>query len=389
MESIETMDLETLESDEEFRYTMFPLKHMEMWYMYKKSQSYFWVEDIGNSELAKDAVKFAEMPPEKKHFILRILIFFVVSDGLVNENLEKNFDRIKTREYKLWRNYQMMMEDIHSISYSLLLDTYVKDSYLKSQMFDAIKNFPTIRKKVEWIHKWLCRDNDVHRLDDTTINALKLLKKSVSKSYKSSLILENAENVDSQFDIDPAVQDLFKKIDEPKPSIGTVILINAILEGLFFSGSFCAIFWLQEQGELHALGKYNELISRDEGTHAIFAIKAYNNHIKNKLSEQKVHEIFKEAVEIENEFISDALPKGMIGMNSELMSQYIKYVADQLLTELNYSKIYNVDNPFPFMQKQSISVRMASFFESVPTEYRIAGANTTIEQQLITDDENF
>ena len=203
------------------------------------------------------------------------------------------------------------------------------------------------------------------------------------------LILESSENPNSQVDLDPKIQDLFQKIDEDRPTLATIILINVIVEGLFFSGSFCAIFWLQEQGQLHGLGKLNELISRDEGTHTVFAIHAYNNHIINKLSQEKVHLIIREAVDIEVEFIAEALPKGMIGMNAELMAQYIKFVADNLLKELQYQTIYNVENPFPFMQKQSISVRMSDFFKSVPVEYRIAGANTTSAQQTINVDEDF
>ncbi len=381
--------MEKLESEDEFRYTMFPLKHMEMWEMYKKSQSYFWTEDVANSLLAKDAIEFAGMPKDQQHFILRILVFFAGSDGIVNENLENYFSRIRTREYKLWRNFQMAMEDIHSIAYSLLLDTYVRDKKEKDNLFHGLETIPTIREKVTWIHKWLCFSNDIHKLDQPTIAALQALKSATLKSYKSSLMLEGAQNPDSMVGLAPEIQKLFAKIDEPQPSLAKVILINVIVEGLFFSGSFCAIFWFQERGQLHALGKLNELISRDEGTHTVFAIHAYNNHIQNKLPSAIVHDIMREAVEIEANFIREALPKGMLGMNSDMMTNYIKFVADNLLSELQYPKIYGVENPFPFMQKQSISVRMSDFFKSVPVEYRIAGANMTAAEQTIATDENF
>jgi len=381
--------MEPLEDPSKFRYTMFPLEFMDMWAMYKKSQSYFWTEDVANSLLAKDAIEFATLSPAKKHFILRILVFFVVSDGVVNENLEKYFDRITAREYKLWRNFQMAMEDIHSISYSLLLDTYVKDPVEKARLFQAVETIPTIQAKVSWIHKWLCRENDLHRLEPETIEALHILKNAALKTYKAALIMEDAENPSSQVDLRPDIAELFRKIEEPRPSLATIILINVIVEGLFFSGSFCAIFWMQEAGELHGLGKLNELISRDEGTHTVFAINAYNHHIRERLPQDQVHRIIEEAVEIESQFISDALPKDMLGMNSRMMTQYIKFVADNLLGELCYQPLYQVENPFPFMQKQSISVRMSDFFKSVPVEYRLANANTTAAQQVICDDENF
>jgi ribonucleotide reductase beta subunit family protein with ferritin-like domain len=382
--------MEPLEDPNNFRYTMFPLEHLPMFQMYKKSQSYFWTEDVANSLLAKDAIEFAQLTPDKKHFILRILVFFAGSDGIVNENLEKYFDRITAREYKLWRNFQMAMEDIHSIAYSLLLDTYVKDPKEKSRLFHGLENVPTIKKKVDWVHKWLCHTNDLHQLTPETMEALLILKQATLKSYKAGLILESADNPNSLTDLHPAIQQLFHKIDEPRPSLATIIFINVIVEGLFFSGSFCAIFWFQEQGELHALGKLNELISRDEGTHTVFAIAAYNSHLQHKLTQSWAHAIIREAVDIEADFIADSLPKGMLGMNSQMMTQYIRFVADNLLKELNYETLYNVENPFPFMQKQSISVRMSDFFKSVPVEYRLAGANTTANQQTIAgDDEDF
>lgn len=381
---------EPLENEDSFRYTMFPLEHMDMWEMYKKSQSYFWTEDVANSLLAKDAIEFASFPPDKRRFILHILVFFAGSDGIVNENLEEYFGRIKNREYKLWRNFQMAMEDIHSIAYSLLLDTYVKNPKEKERLFDGLSNIPTIKSKVDWIHRWMCHKNDIHRLDGETVTALKLLKSVVLKSYKSSLMLEEADNTSSLTDISPMIASLFEKIEQPQPSLATVIYINVIVEGLFFSGSFCAIFWFQEQGQLHALGKLNELISRDEGTHTIFAINAYNNHIAGRLDTSIAHQIMREAVDIESRFIADALPHGMLGMNSALMTQYIQFVADNLLGELQYPKIYHVQNPFPFMQKQSISVRMSDFFKSVPVEYRLAGANSTADEQTIAiNDEDF
>lgn len=372
---------EPLEDPENFRYTMFPIQYGDMFEMYKKSQSYYWVEDVLNELLAKDAAEWETLSEKERHFILRVLVFFVVSDGVVNENLGTYFDRISCREYQLWKNFQMMMEDIHSIVYSLLLDTYIKNEDQKKKLFNAVETMPTIKRKVAWIHKWMCKENDLHKLDDESWEALQLLKQSATITYQAALTLEGVRNVNSQEELDPRLKKLFEKLETPRPSLARIIFLNAIVEGVFFSGSFCAIFWMADQGKLHGLAKANELISRDEGTHTMFAIHAYKNYVVNKLSPEMAAQIMQEAVDIEADFIADALPEGMINMNATMMTEYIQFVANGLMREMGYDEIYKAENPFPFMNKQSISVRMCDFFKSVPVEYRHADSGMSAQDQ--------
>lgn len=294
------------------RFVMFPIKDNSIWEMYKKSVDSFWrPEEI---DLVKDINHWKILNDDEKHFIKMILAFFASSDGIVLENLAVRFmSEVKLAEARAFYGFQIAMENIHSETYSLLIDTLIKDEEEKHKLFNSIDNFPCIKKKADWAEKW---------------------------------------------------------IGDKKASFATRLLAFACVEGIFFSGAFCSIFWLKTRGLMDGVCFSNELISRDEALHTEFAILLYSR-LTQKLSKKKIQEIVKNAVEIEIEFICEALPCRLIGMNSTLMEQYVKFVADRLVVQLGSEKIYNVENPFPFMEMISIESK-TNFFEKRVSEYALA-----------------
>lgn len=312
------------------RFVLFPIKHNAIWEMYKKAEASFWTaEEI---DLAQDLQDWnTKLNDEERHFIKHVLAFFAASDGIVNENLAINFlNEVQYPEARCFYGFQVMIENIHSETYSLLIDTYIKEPAEKDKLFHAIDTVPCVGKKAEWALKW--------------IN---------SKSFAERLIA------------------------------------FAAVEGIFFSGSFCSIFWLKKRGLMPGLTFSNELISRDEGLHCDFACLIYNQ-LKNKLSVERITEIITNAVSIEKEFVSDALPVRLIGMNAELMCQYIEFVADRLLQSLGCPKFYNAANPFPFMEMISLQGK-TNFFEKRVAEYQKAGVmgGKTEEKNVFKLDEDF
>lgn len=295
------------------RFVLFPIQHNDIWEFYKKAEASFWTaEEIDLSQDLKDWQN--TMNDDEKHFIKHVLAFFAASDGIVNENLAENFvAEVQYTEAKFFYGFQIAVENIHSETYSLLIDTYVKDPKEKDYLFHAIETMDCVKKKADWALRWIDEGNFAERL-----------------------------------------------------------VAFAAVEGIFFSGSFCSIFWLKKRGLMPGLSFSNELISRDEGLHCDFACLLYNNHVKNQLSEETVQAIIKDAVEIEKEFVTDALPVKLIGMNSDLMCQYIEFVADRLLDELGCDKIYNSTNPFDFMEMISLQGK-TNFFEKRVGEYQKAG----------------
>jgi ribonucleotide reductase beta subunit family protein with ferritin-like domain len=294
------------------RYVMFPIEDHSIWQMYKKQVDCFWrAEEI---DFSKDLTSWKTLNNDEKYFIKMILAFFAASDGIVVENLGIRFmSEVQTSEARAFYGFQIAMENIHSEVYSLLIDTYVKDSGEKMKLFKAVENFPCIKKKADWAIKW---------------------------------------------------------INDKKSSFATRLLAFACVEGIFFSGAFCSIYWLKKRGKMPGLTFSNELISRDEALHTEFAILLYSK-LNKKLPKKKVIDIIKEAVEIEKEFICDALPCRLISMNSVLMSQYIEFVADRLIVQIGYEKVYNVSCPFDFMEQISIEGK-TNFFEKRVGEYALA-----------------
>ena len=310
------------------RFVIYPIVHDDLWSEFKKQEASFWTaEEIDLSEDLKDWQKLND---EERHFIKHILAFFAASDGIVNENLCYRFaSEVQYPEARAAYTFQAAMETIHSETYSLLIDTYVSDADEKTKLLRAIDTIPTVGKKAEWAMKWM----------------------GSSDSFAKRLIA------------------------------------FACVEGVFFSGSFCSIFWLKHRNKgLKGLTFSNELISRDETAHTDFAIKVYRNHILDKLSTEEVQQIVSEAVEIEKNFVCEALPVSLIGMNSDTMSRYIEFVADRLLTDLGYAKIYNATNPFPWMEMLGLEGK-TNFFERRVSEYAKAGVKSGGSQELSWDGE--
>ena len=319
-------NLEPLLAPDDNRFVMFPIKHQDIWEMYQKQVDCFWrPEEI---DLSKDLTHWEGLNKDEQTFISMILAFFAASDGIVLENLAQRFmSDVQVSEARAFYGFQIAMENIHSHTYSNLIETYIKDKDEKGKLFNAIANFPCIKKKSDWAQKWI-HDN--------------------------------------------------------RSSFATRLVAFACVEGIFFSGAFCSIFWLKKRGLLPGLTFSNELISRDEALHCEFAILLYSKLIK-KIDKDRIHEIIKEAVEIEIEFICEALPCRLIGMNSESMTQYIQFVADRLAVQLGYKKIYNVLNSFPFMELISLESK-TNMFEKKIDAYALADKTKTINDFDFTED---
>jgi len=307
------------------RFVIFPIEQREIWEMYKKQQACIWTaEEI---DLSADIDDWRnKLNDNERHFIKHVLAFFAASDGIVNENLAENFVReVQYSEAKFFYGFQIMMENIHSETYSLLIDTYITDPQEKKKLFNAIDTIPAVKKKADWALKWVESEHFQERL-----------------------------------------------------------VAFAAVEGIFFSGSFCSIFWLKKRGLMPGLSFSNELISRDEGMHCDFAVLLHNNYLANKVSEERIKEIILSALEIEKEFITESLPVKLIGMNADLMKQYLEFVADRLLVDLGCSKVFNVENPFDFMANISLQGK-TNFFEKRVGEYQKAGVMNSSENTFDMD----
>ena len=308
------------------RFVVFPIKHPDIWDFYKKAEASFWTAE--EVDLSDDLEQYDSLEPGEKHFINNVLAFFAASDGIVNENLAENFvNEVQYPEAKFFYGFQIMMENIHSEMYSLLIDTYVKDPVEQHKYFNAVEEISCVKKKAVWALDW------IH-----------------SASFAERLIA------------------------------------FAAVEGIFFSGSFCSIFWLKKRGLLPGLSFSNELISRDEGLHCDFACHLHNNHVGNKVPKERIQEIISLALDIEKEFITDSLPVDLIGMNCDLMKQYLEFVADRLLVDLKCEKIWNTQNPFDFMQNIALQNK-TNFFEKRVAEYAKANVGKKSDTELSFDAE--
>jgi ribonucleoside-diphosphate reductase beta chain len=323
--------VEPILAENKDRFVIFPIQHHDIWELYKNQEACFWTaEEI---DLHVDITDWSsKLNDDERYFIKHILAFFAASDGIVNENLAENFvSEVQYPEAKFFYGFQLMMENIHSETYSLLIDTYVKDEKEKNILFKAIENFPAIKRKADWALNW----------------------------------------VDS-------------------PSFAERLIAFAAVEGIFFSGAFCSIFWLKKRGLMPGLTFSNELISRDEGMHCDFAVHLHNNHLVNKVPKERIREIIVNALNIEREFITESLPVSLIGMNAKLMTQYLEFVTDRLLVELGCEKEYESTNPFDFMDMISLQGK-TNFFEKRVSEYQKAGVKIQDDKdnQKISFDADF
>ena len=323
-------NVEPILQENKNRFVIFPIKHHDIWEFYKSMEASFWTaEEIDLSQDLNDWNN--KLNEDERYFIKHILAFFAASDGIVNENLAENFvNEVQYAEAKFFYGFQIMMENIHSETYSLLIDTYVKDETEKDELLNALEVFPAIKKKADWALKWIESDSFAERL-----------------------------------------------------------IAFAAVEGIFFSGAFCSIYWLKKRGLMPGLTFSNELISRDEGVHCDFAVHLHNHHLVNKVPKTRIREIIVDALNIEREFITESLPVSLIGMNAGLMTQYLEFVADRLLVELGCEREYNTTNPFDFMDMISLQGK-TNFFEKKVAEYQKAGVmNTDTDAQKISFDAEF
>ena len=351
------------------RYTIFPIKFENLWNFYKKHEATFWTaEEI---RLSDDLVHWNDkLNDNERHFIKNVLAFFAASDGIVNENLLTNFyNEVQIPEARAFYTVQMLMESIHSETYSILIDTYVLDSLEKSKLFRAVETIPAVKKKSDWALKWIEEGS--------------MLQQYIPEKYMTKL-----KNLSRQDDLNPDIVEALKFVTRERPSFAQRLLAFVCVEGIFFSGSFCAIYWLKNRGLMPGLCTSNEFISRDENLHCEFAIELYKNHVGEKLDEPTVHSVFKEAVDIEKEFVTESLPVSLIGMNSALMKQYIEFVADRWLIMLGYNKLYHSENPFSFMELISLNTK-ENFFELNVSQYQKSSVGTTVEDREISFDEDF
>ena len=318
------MQQEPILQENKNRFVIFPIQHDDIWQWYKKQEASFWIaEEI---DLHQDVVDWKKLSDDERYFLKHILAFFAASDGIVNENLAENFvNEVQYSEAKFFYGFQIMMENIHSEMYSLLIDTLVDNDSEKDELFNALERFPAIKKKADWALRWIDSDSFAERL-----------------------------------------------------------IAFAAVEGIFFSGAFCSIFWMKKRGLLPGLATSNEFISRDEGLHRDFACHLHNNHLLNKVPQERIIQIISEALEIEREFITESLPVNLIGMNSKLMSEYLEFVTDHLLETLNCPKVYNTANPFDFMDMISLEGK-TNFFEKRVSEYKKAGVGEEQSDHNIDD----
>ena len=316
-------------TDPKNTFTLFPVLNEDVYQLYKGHLAVFWtVEEV---DLVKDKQDWEKLSDNERHFITSILAFFAASDGIVAKNLDLNFsDEIDVKEVQVFYHFQAMIEDVHSEMYSVMIDTFITNKEEKDKAFNAIHHYPCIKDKADWALKWTNRDEN---------------------------------------------------------NIASRLMAFTIVEGIFFSGAFCAIFWLKKNNKMPGLTVSNEFISRDEGLHTDFGVLMYRK-CKEQLPKEKVHDIFKEAVAIEKQFITDSIPCALLGMNNTLMCQYIEYVSDRLIVQLGYDKLYNTKNPFPFMENISINNK-TNFFEERVSEYNKAGVGSNRDDMTFELNDDF
>ena len=320
---------EVLLRPEEKRSNLFPIRFPRIWERYKQALSAFWL--AGEVDLSRDPEDWERLTADERHFVSMVLAFFAGADGIVNDNLAERFGReVQIREARCFYDIQKSVENIHNEMYSLLIQTYIRDEAHRDRLLHAVDHYDCVKKKAEWAKRWI----------------------------------------------------------DSSASFATRLVAFAVVEGVFFSGSFCAIFWLKQRGLMPGLCVSNTLIARDEGMHQDFAVLLYTDHIRERLMEEEVHALMSDAVDHEKEFICEALPVSLIGMNAQDMAQYVEYVADRLLVQLGHSKLYHATNPFDWMALQGLELK-TNFFEQRVSEYRKTGARAEEGQHTFALDEAF
>lgn len=368
--------VEFLESPEEFRYTAEPVIFHDIYEHYNKAKNAFWVPEEIDEDLNKDKKNWDKIDPAVKKYLKYIVAFFAISDGVVGEVLADEVQsRIMIREAKIWLNFQTMMEDIHSIVYSKLVNVYVDNSTERRQIFNAIANFPSIKRQISWLHKWVGKENPMRHLSMDNTELIRKITKLFQVNMENYLgfLDYEVELVEPNAPI-PQFERFVEHVFEDKKPLAQIVAAMAFMEIVNFSGKFLAIFWFNQQypGILPGLALSNQFISRDETGHGEFWIMLYRKYIKNPMKFEDIKIMLDECVRAECEFINDSLPEKLPGMNAELAQDYIKFVADSVMIDLGYNTVYNKENPFPFMQKQSIAVRSNDFFTGQTSDYAIA-----------------
>lgn len=383
--------LEKVEDPNEMKPSLSLNVDEDMYRLYKKAEASFWTVEELENELAKDPKWWdliRDTPKEK--FLKNILSFFAVSDFWVNMNsIEQIKPRVMTMHWHRWEDFKIMIENTHNEVYGRLVEEGIKDEKERERILNAVQFNPVIQRKIDWMHRWVGRNNQISHLDEPKQIAIRdIYNNYIQNTMASMKTLNIPENRLSEY-IPEHIQALGHELNEEKKSLALVVLVNVLTECIFFSGSFCCIFWFKEQGMFPGLTLANEWISRDEGLHCLFYIMILRYKLENKLPQKLVHQIVSEAVEIEQDFICEALPDDMVGMNARLMTQYIQFVADQLLFYLEYDRIWNVDNPFIWMEQQSIGHRSGDFFKKGISAYGHHASGLSQEDMELGFSEDF
>lgn len=371
-----------IKSEGSERYTVFPLKYHNLWKFYQDQLASFWT--VAEVRLTDDLVDWNKnLTENEKHFIKNVLAFFAASDGIVNENLVVNFyNEVQIPEARQFYAVQMMIESVHAEQYAVLIDTYIVNTAEKNRLFAAVETIPAVKHKADWAIKWIEEGSTLQEtIPKEYIQGFELLNRLLKNGHLklgTGIGMQDRQNITDGLDF----------LTRQRSAFAQRLLAFVCVEGIFFSGSFCAIYWLKSRGLMPGLCTANQFISRDENLHAEFAIELYRM-LDNQLDEETVHSIFREAVDIEKEFITQSLPVSLIGMNCTLMSQYIEYVADRWLVLLGYNKVYNTENPFPFMEMISVNTK-ENFFETNVSNYSKAGVGANAgDMELVFDDDDF
>ena len=392
MESFKTYfpEEEDIEREDEKRLAHQPVQHLHMYKFYKELEASFWTDEDIDKDCEKDAFDRERATPGERRLFDYVQGFFAVSDFVVGDVINSKLSsRIKNTDLRLVYSFISMMENIHMITYSKVVEKAIKNTKEKDEVLNAASRIPSIKRKVDWIRKWVGMDNDIHNLEKESVQAIFELVERNNRILSAMYPNEDIDKYKSQ-----EILGLEEKLREKVPSLDKLLISLSICEGLFFSGSFAVVFWFAKNNMFPGASKANQLIKNDEGKHVENGALIHRALIRNKLPQHIVYEMVKDAVEIETAFMEDAMPNeegmGLRGMNSKLMIRYIKYSADWVLDLFGYEKLYGVDfsETFDFMAKQSITDTFTDFFKGEEVNYKIHGVNeTALDKSVIFQDD--